>query len=326
MRDRFHFTLPVEYLPSTEQKAEDDIEPSITGTICSDGESYYQFRKVFFQLLEEQYGHLSVKDLIGEDGNDMIVLVAFQEKLKSCSELEDFRNSFSDLFLLPEECGSLLQQLKNLFVSLFSKGSCQPEQMLTFILDEVSAFCFHLINVRINTNKVFEQFEEDLYEELTSYDFIASFQSAFVIEVPLRDICKKLAECNQSIISSSERKVLYQQQMNVYKEALSYLNNPKWKWKKVRADLEELGSSLNSQRNHSSYLHEHIGYLHALLSPLLEPYSFSRTEEEPYVYTVRMRAGTVSKVLSKIKLNYSGQLVESRGEVRLLADTVLLLG
>lgn len=320
MKNRFHFTVPEGFSVSTNHiEGESSGEQRVL--LESPDSAYFKFYKIFRQLLERQYGHLSEDCLFGkiseEGDNDVILLNAFQ-KLEKCIQLKEFQEFFSKQF--PEaEDSELLCQLQKSFSDLFNevKGDCNPEQFYRLIVDEVTTYCFYLINSRTRTMQVFEQFEQEVHDKFTSYDFLKNppLDSVKMTLASLLQEIDKLgknyAMCNKISINIDMRK-LYQQQINLYKRTLSLFKSQKW------VETDSIEHCLDSKTNHFSYLHEHIRRLKALLSPLQEPYSVSIGSN---CHTVKMVAGTVSGALSA--LNKRGVHLKSGDEVRLCADTAL---
>ena len=317
MKNRFDFSVPEEFSVSPDCREEGESSGEIP--LKPSDSPYFKFHNSFRNLLEKQYGHLSEDCLFGkmsDEGDDDVLLLKTFQKLEECSQLKEFQELFSIQFPEPED-SVLLCQLQKSFSDLFNevKGDCSPEQFYKLIVDEVTNYCFYLIDSRTRTMKEFEQFEQEVHEKFTSYDFLKNppLDSTKIKLASLLQEVDKLGKKYAAICNSNvEMRKLYQQQINLYKQILSLFKSQNW------IETSSIEGCLDSKRNHSSYLHEHILRLKVLLSPLQEPYSVST---EGNRHTVKMVAGTISGALSA--LTKSGVHLKSGDEVRLCADAAL---
>lgn len=284
----------------------------------------FKFHETFRQLLENRYGLLSEKVLFGEGDGDVILLSDFQ-KLEKCSQLKDFKEFFLKQFPKPKD-KDLLCHLQKSFADLFEevKGDTSADQFHRLIKDEVTAYCFYLIDSRIRNMQVFEQFEEELHQKFTSYDFLIQ-PSSDDVKKKLLSLLQEINELGEektehdklaNIADTQKKRMFYERQIKLYKEVLALLNSQNW----IRTD--SVMQCLDSNSNHYSYLHEHLYHLGVLLIPLQKRYSVSEGNSNR-IFTLKMAAGTVSGALSA--LTESGVWLESGDEIRLCADTVLYL-
>jgi preprotein translocase subunit SecA len=295
----------------------DDNESDDTELSAS---SYLKFAQIFRQLLNEKYGHLPENFLFGkpvQEEEDRVVL------LDDFQEINDFITFFSNHF---QSTGSkeLLNELQDYFKLI---GHSKAEQL---IINQVTMFCFHLIDSRIQSMETFEKMEKHLHMSLTSsYDSAAKFKSSqFGSE--LDNLLQKIhasekdyTKCKENIkIYDDDKRAVYKGQLDLYYDILSFVRKQQWIDEKDHSNVWDCLQ--DTKKNHFSYLHEHIYRLGKLLSPLTQQYHVSFSDSDEHcIASVKMVAGTISGSLTYLKQELSSKSRGQLDEIRLLADTVL---
>ena len=184
---RFNFTVPQEFIINSESEGDESSTSKIVASASPDSPLTI-FQDKFRQLLENWYGHLSAEDLFGrpseEEKNDTVLLSVFQQSLQKCNQLGNFEKFFRDQFQDPED-KTLLAELQGSFAELYEelKGNTSADQFSRLIMDEVTVYCFYLIDSRTRNMQVFEQFEQDMHKKFTSYEFLSQPVSEYANDV-----------------------------------------------------------------------------------------------------------------------------------------------
>ena len=337
-KNLFHLTLPEEFvIESRLPHLELDDGDTMLNTAELSSSPYFKFHETFRQLLNEKYGHLPENSLFGkpdQEEESRVVLLDHFEEVKECKCFEDFEKLFSRHFQSTESTESLgvLQWcFKELMNEMTGHSDSKAAQLSRLIVDQVTMFCFYLIDSRIKSMQIFEELEEDLHGTFTSYDFVQSLKKEddFLAKQKtergvndflqrIQSLEKEYIECNRNTdVYDNHKRSVYGRQMKLYEEALLFLKEHQW----IGEECSVLQCLKDTRKNHFSYLHEHIHRLGKLLSPLKEQYQVSISEDERCIFSVTMVAGTISGALSALRSELSKG--PKPDEIRLRADTAL---
>lgn len=316
----------------------EDIDVLNLGNGIAMDSTVWQFREIFFQLLNYQYGHLSENDLFdsvdesatsstdNDHDNNCIVLKDF-EGINLCSKEQNYLDFFSVHFKsCPKEN---VHELLGSFSKLHrdKKNIMEAEDFHRLIIECVTAFCLYIIESRVGAMELLEKFEADLYEKTISYDFIVKPVddhkrhriSTLISQI---EALKKLYERYNKVCKeySDAKHQLYLSQLSLCEEILSFINEELGLLDKQ----QELIEYIKSSKNHYSYLQEYLNDLPALFLPILKRYTISSKYEDGHrILDVKMVAGTFACVKAVINQYLCFSSLETGDLIRLYADSVI---
>ena len=344
-KDQFHLKLPPEFSYTKPITSGGETELVIAHDLCEEN-TYFEFHKQFRCHLNEKYGHLAEELLFGkvDDSNAPVLLFEDFKGIRVCVRIEDYMKLLEHQFHLHAGTADLVTAFRKLFNEVQPDEASTHAELHQLINDELTTFCFYLIESRLHSMQIFEQFEHSLHKLFCSFEFISGNLSS-TIKRNVRVIVEKYGQdpededallkiakilnvqhtacsihCNHEAVSS--RKEVYRKEVQLYHDFLSVLSTSGEEL--IRA--MEVKQCLSNDKNHFSYLHEHLTRLAMLLSQVSSPYSFSIEEKDgSFIFTISMTAGSINHTLAFLneQLMTRGQTLKTGDEVRLCADTIL---
>ena len=344
-KDQFHFKLVPRFLYTKPNTSGGKSELVLAHEHCQEN-TYFEFHKRFRYHLNEKYGHLTEELLFGkvDDRNAPMLLFEDFKGIRVCIQIEDYVKLLEHQFHLSTGTADLVTSFKKLFNEVQPDEASAHTELHQLIIDELTTFCFYLIEARLHTMQIFEQFEHSLHKFICSFEFISgNLTSSIKREVKVivkkyeqypedKDALLKIVKILQDQHTAcsihynqeaeSSRKEVYKKEVQLYHDFLSVLSTSGEQL--IRA--KEVEQCLATDKSHFSYLHEHLTRLSMLLSQVSSPYSFFMEEKNGcFIFTISMTAGSISHTLIFLneQLKTRDQTLKTGDEIRLCADTIL---
>ena len=373
-RQLFHCTL-LDDFTATPRDVPDSVEDESSLNADFQGLHYDDFCLSFQKLLDLRYSHLDELHLFGDltescesDSTDKqyhkgIVTTDFDTDLKACTELQEYKQFFLQKFSQYVEVTELNGYFEKWY-NACATNFCSSDEFYQGIINQVSFFCYYLIDTRVHVVESFEEFEQDIHCELCSYpNFKRIIDSQ--LQNKLSDIATmfkgrvenlRLASSLHTSMSENNARtnthvllIMIENLVGIHQACSIDITPEDKKMResilKVEIDLykeilktvdnnskinEQIKQYLSSSINHFAYFHRHLSNIGKLLSIMVNPYQVHvMTNDGRSVYTLAMTVGSISGALSAfsewLQCEHCKYSLTEGDELRLCAESVLYL-